>query len=148
MQTLACFRSPVSVATAFVSINPEAGESQWTYRLLAAVYARTGQMEQAKRSLAEADRLWLYDTVRSHFPGDPSSAVFAEQITGYQAGLRLAGERDHADEDADFGVPVDGALETRVAGHTPTGVPGAKTIRTVELVRFLAETPRSSSTQS
>jgi hypothetical protein len=77
--------------------------------------------------------------VRSHFPDFPYSPVFAEQIRGYQSGLRLAGERDHADEDADFGVPADGALETRVAGPTPTGVPGAKTIRTVELVRFLAE---------
>ncbi len=121
-----------------LAINPEA-DNQWTYRVLTAAYARSGQMEEAKRSLAAADRLWPYDTVRSHFPDFPSGAVFAEQIRGYQSGLRLAGERDHADEDKDFGVPADGALETRVAGPTPTGVPGAKTIRTVELVRFLAE---------
>jgi adenylate cyclase len=122
-----------------LAMNPESGTNQWAHRVLTAAYARAGRMAEAKRSLAEADRLWPYDTVRSHFPDDPSSAVFARQIRDYQAGLRLAGERDHADEDADFGVPADDALETRVAGRTPTGVPGAQTIRTVELVRFLAE---------
>jgi hypothetical protein len=53
--------------------------------------------------------------------------------------LRLAGERDHADEDADFGVPADDALHIEAAGRTPTSAPGATTIRTAELVRLLAE---------
>jgi adenylate cyclase len=84
--------------------------------------------------------------MQQHFPGqgwrhdNSSSAVYAEQIRGYQAGLRLAGERDHADEDADFGAPANGELETKVGGLTPTGTPGAKTIRTLELVPVLAET--------
>jgi rhodanese-related sulfurtransferase len=62
-----------------------------------------------------------------------------EQIKGYQAALRLAGERDHADEDADFGVPEDRALHSEVAGPTSTSAPGVKTIRTAELARFLAK---------
>jgi tetratricopeptide (TPR) repeat protein len=111
---------------------------QATWRWLAAAYARTGQMEEAKHSLASADRIWPYDTVRGHWPDDSKSAIYVEQIKGYQAALRLAGERDHADEDADFGVPEDRALHSEVAGPTSTSAPGVKTIRTAELARLLA----------
>jgi adenylate cyclase len=110
-----------------------------TYRQLAAAYARTGQMEEARKWLTKADRLWPYDTVRSHFPDGQSSAVYAEQIKGYQAALRLAGERDHADEAADFGVPTDGVLHSEFSGFTPTNAPGARTIRTADLVGLLAD---------
>src|SRR5690242_12774585 len=119
-----------------LAMNPDA-EDQWLNRILAAAYARSGQMAEAKQSLAQADRLWPYDTVRSHFPDSRLSPVFAEQIKAYQAGLRLAGARDHADEDADFGVSSDGALQSKVAGPTPKDVPGAKTIRTAELAALL-----------
>jgi rhodanese-related sulfurtransferase len=95
-------------------------------------------MEQAKHELAEADRLFPYDTVRSHFPDDPSSAVFADQIRAYQAGLRLAGERDHAEEEADFAVPSDRVLHPKLIGLTPKDAPGATTIRTADLVPLLA----------
>ncbi len=123
-----------------LAINPEVhGGTNAIYRWLAAAYARTGQMEEARRSLAAADRLWPYDTVRSHFPDNASSTVYAEQVRAYQAGLRRAGERDHADEDADFGVPADGALQSKVAGLTPMDAPGSRTIRTADLVRFLGE---------
>ena len=47
-----------------------------------------------------------------------------QQIRDYQAGLRLAGARDHADEDADFGVPADGSLHSEMAGQTPMEAPG------------------------
>jgi tetratricopeptide (TPR) repeat protein len=123
-----------------LAINPEVhGGTNAIYRWLAAAYARTGQMDEARRSLAMADRLWPYDTVRSHYPDNPSSTVYAEQVRAYQAGLRRAGERDHADEDADFGVPADGALQSKVAGLTPMDAPGSRTIRTADLVRFLGE---------
>jgi adenylate cyclase len=56
-----------------------------------------------------------------------------------QAALRAAGLRDHADEDADFGVPSDGNLRDDYAGLTPTTVPGAETIRTPELKQLLDE---------
>jgi TolB-like protein len=122
-----------------LALNPE-GSDQWAYRLLAAAYARLGKFEEARRSLAEADRRWPYDTVRSHFPDNPSSSVYAKQVRGYREGLSLAGERDHADEEADFGAPPsDGGLHSEVAGPTPKNVPGAKTIRSLELASFLTE---------
>ena len=108
------------------------------YRFLAAAYALTGQMERATHYLSEADRTSPYDTIRSHFADYPSS-VYAAQMKHFQDGLRLAGERDHADENADFAVPPDAALHDKIAGHTPIGAPGVTTIRTDDLVRFLAE---------
>jgi adenylate cyclase len=122
-----------------LAINPDDdGGRQSTYRFLAAAYAQAGELAAAIRTVAEADRLWPYDTVRKHWPYDPSSPVFAEQIRRIQAGLRLAGERDHADEQADFGVPSDTTLRNDFAGLTPTTVPGARTIRTADLAKFLA----------
>ena len=35
---------------------------------LTAAYAQLGRLEEAHRALAEANRLWPYDTVRSHAP--------------------------------------------------------------------------------
>jgi adenylate cyclase len=123
-----------------LAINPDDdGSHQWTYRFLAAAYAQTGQLAAAKHAVAEADRLWPYDTVRSHWPDDPSSPVYAEQIRRLQAGLRLAGERDHADEQSDFGVPSDATLRSDFAGLTPMTAPGASTIRTADLARFLEQ---------
>jgi adenylate cyclase len=123
-----------------LALNPAVhGGTQWDFLWLAGAYARTGQMQEASRYLSAADRLWPYDTVRGHFPPYPSSAVYVEQLKRLQASFSLAGERDHADEDADFGVPADGALHSEFAGHTPMKAPGAKTIRTTDLVAFLAE---------
>jgi TolB-like protein/DNA-binding winged helix-turn-helix (wHTH) protein len=120
--------------------HPEAAAAhRWTYRALAAAYARTGRMDEAKRSLSEGDRLWPYFTVRGVYPEELSSPVYVQQIRNYQAALRLAGARDHADEDADFGVPADGALRSEIVGRTPTEAPGVATIRTAELVRLLAD---------
>ncbi|HTI84497.1 MAG TPA: winged helix-turn-helix domain-containing protein, partial [Acetobacteraceae bacterium] len=115
------------------------GNRQWTLRGLAVAHARSGHIPDAKRALAEANRIWPYDTVRRYSPGEGSSAVFAAQLRSYQDGLRLAGERDHADEDADFGVPADERLHGEPAGPTPTTVPGVRTIRTGDLVAHLAE---------
>jgi TolB-like protein/DNA-binding winged helix-turn-helix (wHTH) protein len=121
-----------------LALNPENFANRWTYRYLAAAFARTGQMDEAKRALSEGDRLWPYFTIRSVHPEELSSPVYAQQIRNYQAALRLAGARDHANEDADFGVPADGSLHGEIAGRTPTEAPGARTIRTAELVALLA----------
>ena len=121
-----------------LALNPENSANRWTYRMLAAAYARTGQMDEAKRSLSEGDRLWPYFTIRGVYPEELSSPVYVQQIRDYQAALRLAGLRDHADEDADFGVPADGSLHSEIGGRTPTEAPGARTIRTAELVALLA----------
>ena len=68
------------------------------------------------------------------------SSVYAEQFQRYRDALRLAGERDHVDEDVDFGVPADGVLHSEVAGRTPKEATGVRTIRTTDLVPFLATT--------
>ena len=119
-----------------IAMNPAGYPTR--YRWLAAAYALTGQMEPARHYLSEADRILPYDTVRGHVADYPSGAYTA-QMQHYQDGLRLAGERDHADEDADFGMQADAALHDRFAGQTPTGTPGVTTIRTDDLVRFLAD---------
>jgi TolB-like protein/Flp pilus assembly protein TadD len=99
---------------------------------LAAAYARLGRLDEAHRAIAEVNRLQPHYTVRStRYEGS------LEQIERYRAALRLAGLRDHAEEDADFGVPADGNLRNRIRGSTPTTVPGAATIRTAELRRLL-----------
>ena len=72
-------------------------------------------------------------------PEDPTSDARAAQVKQFQEGQRLAGVRDHADEDADFGVPQDDELRADLAGYTPTTVPGAQTIRTLELAHLLPE---------
>jgi TolB-like protein/tetratricopeptide (TPR) repeat protein len=128
-------------AIAFVqrslAINPEAGRL-WSYRMLTVAYARTGQIDEAKRWLAASDRLWPYATVRGVYPQELSSPVYVQQMKDYQAALRLAGARDHADEDAEFDVPTDGLLHSEVVGRTPKDAPGARMIRTAELALLLA----------
>ena len=122
-----------------LAVNPDIHNfTQEIYRRLSVAYARTGQIQEARHWLAEADRLWPYDTVRSHFPDCSPSTIYAEQIREFQEGLRLAGERDHACEDADFGVATDGALHSEAAGYTPNDATGVRTIQTMDLSRLLA----------
>jgi adenylate cyclase len=133
-------RDAITFLKRSLAINPDNnGYHQWIYRDLAAAYARTGQMPEAKHALAEADRLWPYDTVRMHWPEDPSSPVYAEQTGRFQDALRLAGERDHAEEEANFGVATDSTLHGDFAGLTPTSAPGVTTIRTADLARLLVQ---------
>ena len=106
---------------------------------IAAAQARLGHLDEAHRLVAEANRIWPYDTARSHFPDDLSYSEYAAQIERFQTALRLAGERDHADENADFGVASDDKLHENLAGPTPTTAPGAATIRTDQLEQFLAD---------
>jgi TolB-like protein/Flp pilus assembly protein TadD len=100
-------------------------------RQLAAAYAQLGRLDEAHRAIAEVNRLQPHYTVRSTWYGS------LEQIERYRAGLRLAGLRDHAEEDADFGVPADSNLRNGIRGLTPITVPGATTIRTPDLRRLL-----------
>jgi adenylate cyclase len=112
---------------------------QATYRMLSAAYARIGQDVRSRKAMAEADRLWPFDTVRAHDPGAASNTAKAVQVRRIRDGLRLAGERDHAEEDADFGIPPDAVLHSSLSGYTPASAPGVTTIRTPELQRLLNE---------
>jgi TolB-like protein/DNA-binding winged helix-turn-helix (wHTH) protein/rhodanese-related sulfurtransferase len=115
------------------------GLDHWIYTWLGAAYARTGRMDEAKQALAKSKQLWPFDTVRGHWPDFALSEIFANQIKHYQEGLRLAGERDHADEDADFGVSSDRELHSTLVGFTPRDAPGTTTIRTSDFFQFLTD---------
>ena len=112
------------------------------YLFIASAFALLGRTNAAHSALAEANRLWPFATVRSLPPamtprGLPHPASLM-QMRHVQEGLRLAGLRDHAEEDADFGVAPESMLHTDLVARTPTSVPGAMTIRTAELVSLLS----------
>ncbi len=122
-----------------LAVDPDAPPTSrsYTYRVLAALYARNGQHAEAHRAAAAADQLWPFDTVRGHSTPPESGPVLAAQMSRYRDGLRQSGERDHADEDADFGVPEDAVLHATREGYTPASAPGAMTIRTADLVKLI-----------
>ncbi len=124
-----------------LAANPEAPRPirSARYRMLATGYALSGRLDEARRALDEANQLWPFATMRSGAPENLASPVLVAQMSKLRDGLRLAGLRDHAEEDADFGVAADGELRPDLAGLTPTTVPGAATIKTAVLVPFLAE---------
>jgi adenylate cyclase len=105
----------------------------------AAAYARTGDHEAAKRAVDAALRINPFDTVRVQAPNAPDSPADRSVFRRIQDALRIAGLRDHAEPDADFGVASDNALHESLQGQTPTAVQGAATVRTEELVRMLGE---------
>jgi len=92
--------------------------------------------EDAKQALAEAVRLSWYETARSDVQWYGSEAAIA-QTRRYQDELRKLGLRDHADEDADFGVAPDAQLHLTIQGRTPLNAPGVTTIRTDDLSSML-----------
>jgi adenylate cyclase len=111
------------------------------YLFMASAFALIGQSSEARRALAEAERLWPFATVRSlpatMTPRGLPHPVYLAQMRHVQEGFRLAGLRDHAGEDAEFGVVPDSVLHAELVGLTPATVPGATTIRTAELVNLL-----------
>ncbi|SEF15078.1 TolB amino-terminal domain-containing protein [Rhizobiales bacterium GAS191] len=122
-----------------LAANPDAPKEilNTRHRNLGAAYALNGQLDKARLEIAESERLWPFNTVRMNAPFGSESPAFAAQIERFEGGLRLAGQRDHADEYADFGVPPDDALHAIIAGHTPTKAPGTMTTNTAELPDLL-----------
>jgi adenylate cyclase len=123
-----------------LAADPEASNSDraWYYRLIAEAYALTGHLAEARTALAEATRLWPYATVRTDPLSESSSPTYIAQLDRLKDGARLAGLRDHAEEDADFSVQSDRSLRQDIGGLTPTSAPGATTIRTDALVHLMA----------
>jgi TolB-like protein len=111
-----------------------------TYAAIAAAQALAGHTEQARLNANEATRLQPTITVRSYLAYLKNSAAVA-QLSLMRDGMRLAGIRDHSDEDADAGVPADGALHTNYEAPTPTAAPGVQTIRTPEVSKLLERKP-------
>ena len=107
-----------------IAANPAADATRpYTLRWLAACYARTGQIDLARNYMAAANRIAPYATARGFYPF--GGGAYDEQIRRLQAALRLAGERDHADEDADFGLPSDRSLHERVRRTDTEGRAGS-----------------------
>jgi adenylate cyclase len=111
-----------------LAINPEddGGDLHLQYRRLAAAHVRIGNVAKAREYLASANRIWLYDTVRSRAPELLTSPIYVEQYRQFQDSLRSAGLRDHARDDADFGVPADTALRSELTGLTPVETRGRR----------------------
>ena len=106
---------------------------------LTSALAHAGQPIAARRELPTVVQLAPFLTVRSYEPRSARSSSTAAQKLYVGEGLRLAGLRDHVDEDADAGVPGTGELHQEASGPTPTSVSGAMVIRTDALQRMLAE---------
>ncbi|SCK33354.1 TolB amino-terminal domain-containing protein [Variovorax sp. HW608] len=123
-----------------LAANPEAPTPVRSarYRTKAVAHALAGHIDDAREALATANKLWPFSTVRSNAPENFASPAFVAWVQDkYWVGARLAGLRDHADEEADFNVPAKRELNGTLAGWTPTTVPGATTVRTSELPALL-----------
>jgi TolB-like protein/tetratricopeptide (TPR) repeat protein len=110
-----------------------------THAAIAAAQALAGQTEEARLNACEAIRLWPTITARAYYRPYTSNPTHAMQMQGLRDGLRLAGIRDHAEEDAITGLVPDGVLHSRYEAPTPTTVPGAQTIRTLEVARLVVQ---------
>jgi TolB-like protein/class 3 adenylate cyclase/Tfp pilus assembly protein PilF len=120
-----------------LAASPERpGPRSRLFRKMAVAYALDNHADDAKQALAENARLNWFETARSDVQWYGSEAAIA-QTRRYLEGLRKAGLRDHADEDADFGVAPDAQLHSALQGRSPTTVPGASTIRTDDLASMI-----------
>jgi adenylate cyclase len=96
-------------------------------------------MDEARTSAADAIRVWPTLTVRGFYQSGGSNRVVVAQIARVREGLRLAGMRDHLDEDVHFGVPADDIPHTDYEEPTPKTAPGTLTIRTPDLVALVEQ---------
>lgn len=100
-------------------------------------YFRTGDVDKAKRLVAELKDRFPFETWRSRAPNAPGSATDRERFRSIQEALKAAGDRDHLDPDTDFGVAPDDALHEPWVGRTPTTAPGVTTVNTERLTAML-----------
>jgi adenylate cyclase len=119
--------------------DSDAHHRAFRYVEIAAAHAFAGRIEEARAAAAEVSRLWPTMTARGWWGSSVANPLFAAQLARVEDGLRIAGLRDHADEDADFGVASDDALPMKDEARTPTRAPGVQTIRTTDLATFLEE---------
>jgi adenylate cyclase len=109
----------------------------WWMLQMAAAETRLGHQDEARQLVTEATSISPYITARQFLQGSFSSALYKERTKEFADTIRLAGVRDHADEDADFGVKADGQLTRQLVGPTPMAAPGVMTIRTKDLAQML-----------
>jgi adenylate cyclase len=124
-----------------LAANPgdRVGNRSVTYAAITVAQALAGHTDQARLSATEAMRLSPTLTVRSFLAYGFANPTDVAQISRMRDAMRLAGIRDHADEDADFRLPSDNILHTNYEAPTPTGAPGARTIRTTDLANLIEQ---------
>jgi TolB-like protein/DNA-binding winged helix-turn-helix (wHTH) protein/tetratricopeptide (TPR) repeat protein len=124
-----------------LAADPSLGayEQGFLYAAIAAAQALSGEVEAARLTGIEARRIWPTLTARGFGPLYIKNQVAAAQFDRVRDGLRAAGVRDHADEDADTGLTAEDVLHSTYEWPTPAGVPGARTIRTPELAVLVQE---------
>ncbi len=130
--TYRALRNSITWHRRALSVYPDAPPVVHSQRLrqMASAWALGDHIEEARRAIVEANRMWPLATVRSCSPRNPWSKALVAQMRRYQEGLRIAGLRDHAEEDSDFGVVPDDMLRSDLAGFTPRTVAGGSTIGT------------------
>jgi DNA-binding winged helix-turn-helix (wHTH) protein/TolB-like protein len=141
--SLGRYEEAVAAQRMALAANPTAGPRRRaaSHAGIAAALALAGDTAAARQSAAEATRLWPMLTIRGFLPlGEPASAITATYERLWN-GLRLAGVRDHAEEDFDPGLPADDVLRTEYEAPTPFGTPGVRTIRTQDLVDLVRQRP-------
>lgn len=104
---------------------------------LASALGHSGRIPEARRALAKATEMAPFMTGRRFASWPASMSPFAAQQRYIADGLRLAGLRDTAGEDAPGPEVSDGRLRTERLGITPRTVPGAHTVGTGELVQSM-----------
>ncbi len=104
---------------------------------IASAQALSGDLEAARTSAIEANRLWPTLTAQGFLRWKTTNQVAIGECDRSREGLRAAGMRDRADEDADPGLTPDDILHSTYEAPTPITVPGARTIRTSELAVML-----------
>jgi TolB-like protein/DNA-binding winged helix-turn-helix (wHTH) protein len=108
-------------------------------RMIAISLALGGRLEEARRAMEKATAAWPFATVRSNAPENVTSDALRADIGRVMEGARLSGLRDHADEDANFGVAAITTPRDGFPGYTPTTSPQFATIHTRELSELLAQ---------
>jgi TolB-like protein/class 3 adenylate cyclase len=105
--------------------------------LQAAAAYRTGNVDTARRLTKELNDQFPFSTWRTHSPADPESETNRQQTQSLRRALQAAGNRDHLDPEADFGVAPDNVLHENLVGKTPTIAPGVATLSTEQLAGML-----------
>jgi DNA-binding winged helix-turn-helix (wHTH) protein/TolB-like protein len=119
------------------------GFSPHINRWLTIAYAYAGKLADARRELRDYAKQRPTLTLRGLHHGPPINPARAEEKRREIEGLAIAGLRDHVDEDADPGLPVDTGLRSlNLDAPTPLGAPGVSTIRTSELSTLLRKGER------
>ena len=105
---------------------------------LASAYALGGRIDRAGEEVEAARSIFpYYWSARSFMADQNANEGYTAQLDRIREGLRLAGLRDHVDEDAAGPHVVDPGLHPIVEGPTPRTIREACLVRTKEVAALL-----------